>query len=344
MGLASRTSIPVLCLAAGTWVGLGAPRSLPSSVERVATAPLIERVASPPEGASPASSPTIDASALPDPVPWPRLNPEDSAHTAWLLAEGPRRDEADGRRFVTFTFDDGPSPEATPPILKILAEHRVRATFFFIGRYLDGDSGRASLARGVARQVAAAGHFVGNHTHDHALLTNVTRTQAMAQIDEGAASIERVLGARPIFFRPPYGQLDDFLEGELRARGAELVLWSIEAQDMKREDSDAMASSLEWQIEYAGGGVVLLHDVRRSTVDALPKVLDWLHRRRWDPSHPERSGYEIVDLPGYLRATAERPQPYPDRTTLERARSVEYTQRHPRRASPRASAPSELAM
>jgi len=341
MGLASRTSIPVLCLAAGTWVGFGAPRSMPTSIERSSGTSISEVR----EVLAPAAPPpTIDASSLPDPVPWPRLNTEDSAHRAWLLAEGPRRDEGDGRRFVTFTFDDGPFPETTPLILKTLEQYHVRATFFFIGRYLDGEGGRANATRAVAKQVAAAGHFVGNHTHDHALLTTITRTQAMAQIDDGAASIERVLGTRPIFFRPPYGQLDDFLEQELRARGAELVLWSIEAQDMKRDDSDAMVDSLEWQIEYAGGGVVLLHDIRRSTVEALPKLLDWLHKRRWDPARPARVGYEVVDLPAYLRATAERPQPFADRTALERARSAEYKRLHPHRTSPPSGAPTELAM
>ena len=56
-----------------------------------------------------------------------------------MLAEGPAHAPDDGRRVVTFTFDDGPFPETTPAILEILAKHRVRATFFWIGRYLDGD-------------------------------------------------------------------------------------------------------------------------------------------------------------------------------------------------------------
>jgi peptidoglycan/xylan/chitin deacetylase (PgdA/CDA1 family) len=157
--------------------------------------------------------------------------------------------------------------------------------------------------------MAAAGNFIGNHTHDHELLTSLSHTEALAHIDSGYRAIERVLGKKPVLFRPPFGQLDSFTEQALAARGAEVVLWSVEVQDMKQKDTEAMLESLEHQIDHAGGGIVLLHDIRWSTVAVLPRLLEWLHARRYDPARPKRVGYEIVDLPSYLRATAERPTP-----------------------------------
>src|SRR5580765_7165695 len=67
---------------------------------------------------------------------------------------GPRN-----RRAVALTFDDGPS-ESTPEILKILEEYGVTATFFQCGANVD------RLPQ-VAREVAAKGHEVGNHTYSH---------------------------------------------------------------------------------------------------------------------------------------------------------------------------------
>src|ERR1035441_11065164 len=59
------------------------------------------------------------------------------------------------RRAIALTFDDGPS-ESTPQLLEILAHHKVPATFFQCG---------ANVERlpSVAREVAAAGHVIGNH-------------------------------------------------------------------------------------------------------------------------------------------------------------------------------------
>jgi peptidoglycan/xylan/chitin deacetylase (PgdA/CDA1 family) len=262
-----------------------------------------------PRFASEPSKVTVDPSALPDPSAFPRLNPNASIAAAWQIAQGPAYEESDKRRLVTLTFDDGPFPETTPRILSTLQKHHVHASFFLIGQYLDGTDARAEATREVVRRMAAAGHLIGNHTHDHELLTTLPHTEALAQIDSGDRAIERVLGKKPLLFRPPFGQLDSFTEQALAARGSEVVLWSVEAQDMKQKDTDAMVESIERQIDHAGGGIVLLHDIRWSTVAALPRLLEWLRARRYDPARPKRIGYEIVDLPTYFRETAARPTP-----------------------------------
>jgi peptidoglycan/xylan/chitin deacetylase (PgdA/CDA1 family) len=266
----------------------------------------------------------VNALLLPDPRPWPQLNTAANLSRAWLLAEGPAQEESSGRRVVTFTFDDGPFPETTPVVLRVLAKHQVHATFFWIGRYLDGDSDRAVATRRTALDVRDAGHLIGNHTHDHAHLTNLSHADALAQITDGAASIERVVGLRPCLFRPPYGQLDAYGQGIVRSEGLEVVLWNIEVEDLQHENAQAMAESLETQIEFSGGGIVLLHDIRFTTADALDRVLTWLDRRRYNPTKPGVVGYDIVDFAEFMRQTAKSPQPYPDRQTLEEARAAAW--------------------
>jgi peptidoglycan/xylan/chitin deacetylase (PgdA/CDA1 family) len=311
----------VTSLVAGSWVGLGRPNAAQARVmaEQLAArartpsgaaqrpkanVPIPEVATRPAEPATPG----VDPSLLPDPTPWPRLNPAVSTRRAWLLAEGPHHPEGDGRRLVTFTFDDGPFPETTPVFLKVLARHNVKGAFFWIGHYLDGDADRAKRTREVARDVVAEGHLVGNHTHDHMRLTTLQRAEVLAQIDDGAMSIERATGKRPALFRPPYGQLDAWTSDRLRERGIELVLWSVEANDMKTEDGQAIMDSIREQLEYAGGGIVLLHDVRWGSADALEKLLTWLDHHRWDPARPDVVGYQVTDLVQYLRATAASPQ------------------------------------
>lgn len=332
MPRASHACLALVAFASGSWLGLGAPsaRELPhytwERAQEAAPAPPPARVADeePPPRA-------FDPSWLPSSRPWPRLNVDASTTRAWLLAEGPSRATSPACRPITLTFDDGPFPETTPLVLKVLAKRNLHATFFFIGRYLDGDDERAVDSRKVARDVAAAGHLVGNHTHDHLLLTQLPPAEVQAQIDEGAASIERATGIRPVVFRPPYGKLDDWGRKLVRERGLELILWSIEVADMQHDDAVAMSDSLKTQLQYAQGGLVLLHDIRFSTIAALDKLLAWLDRHPCDPNRPDAEGYEVVDLAEYLRRTANAPQPYADRATLERARGDAHVRERRRR-------------
>ena len=189
-------------------------------------------------------------------------------------------------------------------------------------------------AREVARDVLAAGHLIGSHTQDHLPLTTLDRVHQAAEIDEGIASIERAVGAKPFLFRPPYGALDPTAEALVHDRNLELVMWSVEVGDMKSSDEDAMFCGLVEQLDFAGGGTVLLHDIHRSSVHVLGRLLAWLDSHRWDPARPGRVGYAVVDLPEFSRLTSARPQPYPDRKTLEEARAAAWRKAHPQRNAP----------
>ena len=94
----------------GSYLGIGAPAGLP----RLPSLPAATASIVPPQVPADAPAPTIDPSLLPDPEPFPRLNRNASRPVGWLQAEGPAELAGDGHRYVTLTFDDGPSPDATP--------------------------------------------------------------------------------------------------------------------------------------------------------------------------------------------------------------------------------------
>ena len=301
MGLFSRAIVLFAAFSAGSWVGLRESKEAPAS-EPVKTEKRDD-------------NPTIDPSALPDPLPWPRLNPDCTVHRALLLAEGPAPSD---KKYVTFTFDDGPTTDVTPKILKVMKKTDVHGTFFFVGQNFRGKPEHMPAVRAVAKDVLAAGHLVGSHTRSHPLLTQIERTRELAEIDDGIDIVGEVMGKKPVLFRPPYGQLDSYGEQAIKARNLELVLWSVAADELHEEQ--AMFESLRDQIQYAGGGIVLMHDTRPETPGALAKLLDWLGRKK----------YEVVDLTTYLRATAAHPQPFADRATLEHARAVAWVAAHPK--------------
>ncbi len=339
-----RATFYAVCLAAGSWLGVGKPSleqvraeltQATNSIETMLHVRVAEPAEEPHARATEDVAPTLrpDLGDVPSMRPWPALNAEASITKAWMVAEGPAYAKGSGRRLVTLTFDDGPSPESTPKVLSVLARHNVHASFFVIGRYLDGDAERAKASRDTLKQVAAAGHLIGNHGYDHVPLTSITHTQVLEQLDQGAASIERVTGKRPLLFRPPYGKLDAYGENAVRERGLDLLLWSVEKQDMKRADAHAIFREVVNQIHYKQGGIVLLHDIRSTSITVLRELLDWLELHAWDPKHPSRRGYEVVDLPTYLREVASSPLPYATRDELERAREATESSRPARHAS-----------
>jgi peptidoglycan/xylan/chitin deacetylase (PgdA/CDA1 family) len=118
------------------------------------------------------------------------------------------------RPAVALTFDDGPS-ESTPALLEVLAEHNVRATFFMCGK-------NVRRCASVARQVAAQGHEIGNHTDSHPHLylhlpEFVYRELAIAQ-----ETIHVKTGVTPRLFRAPYGVRTAFRAAEAQTVGRDV--------------------------------------------------------------------------------------------------------------------------
>src|SRR5258708_10209999 len=176
MSAFTRALLPLVALGVGTWVGLGRPNAKTAGAAGAwAAAGQAHRATAsvvPPLEHDP---PTVDPTAIPDPArPWPQLNPENSAERAWLVTEGPVHPPGDGRRLVTFTFDDGPFPETAPTLLRILDDHKIRATFFFIGEYPVGSNRRAAETREWARRSVPAGHDIGNRPPTRLALTGLT--------------------------------------------------------------------------------------------------------------------------------------------------------------------------
>jgi peptidoglycan/xylan/chitin deacetylase (PgdA/CDA1 family) len=181
----------------------------------------------------------------------------------------------DTRPAVALTFDDGPS-ESTPELLEILARHRVGATFFQCG---------ANVRRlpDVAREVSAAGHEIGNHTHSHALLALkpagfIERELALAQ-----EAIESATGIVPRYFRAPYGARWFGLRAAQQRLGLNGVMWSTIALDWKRQTPAVVHRLLGGAHR---GAILCLHDGRvlerrpnievtlQTVRELLPRLMD----------------------------------------------------------------------
>jgi peptidoglycan/xylan/chitin deacetylase (PgdA/CDA1 family) len=163
------------------------------------------------------------------------------------------------------TFDDGPS-RYTAMILDRLAEHRVKATFFVVGRSV-------RRQRALVQRAAAEGHTIGNHSWNHPHLPRLARTAIREQLERTSAAIADVLGHPPRLFRPPYGDRDERVDAVAAELGLKTVLWDVDPRDWTRPGTRAIAAAIATAHPQQ---IVLLHDGRgdrSQTVSALSQAL-----------------------------------------------------------------------
>src|SRR3954447_11542985 len=90
------------------------------------------------------------------------------------------------RRRVTLTFDNGPTPGVTEPVLDVLDGRGLKATFFVVGERVARPEGRA-----LAERAHAAGHWIGNHTMTHRVQFGCATDAAVdREIDDAQAALD----------------------------------------------------------------------------------------------------------------------------------------------------------
>lgn len=172
---------------------------------------------------------------------------------------------------VALTFDDGPRPGFVEPILQILREKRVKATFFVVGQ-------SAAQHPELIRAIAADGHVLGNHSYYHNNITLLPRENAGLEWRLCSEALERILGARPRFARAPGGQSNPFVAGKAAEEGLRLVLWTNNPGDYRDRISPS-ALSKKVLGRSSPGDIVLLHVGVVSTIRALPDIIDGYRAR-----------------------------------------------------------------
>lgn len=208
-----------------------------------------------------------------------------------------RRGRVGDRRYA-LTFDDGPLPGATDAILDCLKTYEAPATFFVIGRC-------AERWPALVRRMHDEGHVVANHTWDHSRLGMWRGPWYWRQqIERTDAVIERLIGRRPVLFRPPLGVRTPVNTAVLRSTGHACVMWTRRALDGVTTTADRIETRL--MATAADGDVLVLHDGREPaskrdagpTVEALPRVIEAFRRRGLTPT----SLHELLGIAAYRPA------------------------------------------
>ena len=177
------------------------------------------------------------------------------------------------QKIVALTFDDGPNPPYTEKLLAVLAEKKVKVTFFLIGTQIDAHPE-------AARKIIQAGHEVGGHSFDWTSLAFKSRAYVEGQLDKMEASFVNVGVTNLTLFRPPNGLLSPGPGRILKERGLRHISADVVVGDWKNPAPGILCARILKNVRP--GSIIVLHDGggdRTATISAVPKVIDELRKK-----------------------------------------------------------------
>jgi len=186
---------------------------------------------------------------------------------------------------IAITFDDGPSP-VTLQILDVLKEYNAKATFFCIGKNIEQHPE-------ILKKTFDCGHLIGNHSYSHSPLIDFSnQAQFTVELEQTDALIEKVIGKKPRFFRPPYGVTTPSMGRALKRSKHRVIGWNIRSFDGRLKSESLIFNRIKSRI--SPGSIILLHDSGQHSVGVLERLLQALREKN----------YEVVSLEQLLNLKA----------------------------------------
>lgn len=189
-------------------------------------------------------------------------------------------------RLVCLTFDDGPSPN-TQPLLDILTQEKVPATFFVCAQEINRDY--LPLVRSIVQQ----GHQVAMHSASHQYAKIYQSPEAFWQdIKDLRQALEPYLSLGDLtWLRFPGGSTNTvshkyggsgimkILKAQTEEKGWHWIDWNVCGEDATaaHPDADRILRNIQEDAKDLSTCVVLLHDTKATgqTVQALPQIIQW---------------------------------------------------------------------
>ncbi|MCY7163628.1 polysaccharide deacetylase family protein [Streptococcus mitis] len=199
--------------------------------------------------------------------------------------------EKKNQKVVALTFDDGPNPATTNQALDTLSKYGIKATFFVLGKNVSGNEE-------ILKRMKADGHVIGNHSWSHPVLSKLSLDEAKKQITDTEDALTKVLGSSSKLMRPPYGAITDDIRNSL---DLSFIMWDVDSLDWKSKNEASILTEIQRQVR--NGSIILMHDIHAETVNALPKIIDYL----------KEQGYHFVTVPEMLNSRLKSHELFYDR-------------------------------
>ncbi len=194
----------------------------------------------------------------------------------------PVRSVVTTEKVIAFCINVAWGEEFLPDMLGILEDNGVKATFFFVGRWV-------KLFPDLVREISSGGHEIANHGYTHSHPNQLGKDELRRLILDNDELLRSVAGRSSNLFAPPYGEYNEKVLEVAGSLGFRTILWSIDTIDWQRPEPQVIVDRVLKKLHE--GGIVLMHPTQ-PTVKALPIIINEVQKR----------GYRIVSLSDLLRA------------------------------------------
>lgn len=198
-----------------------------------------------------------------------------AVQTAATPKENPVYRVESTKKQVAISFDAAWGDEQTAQLLDILDQHKVKATFFLVGDWVDKFPDDVKM-------IAQKGHDVGNHSDTHPHMPQLGADEAAKEITACNEKIKALTGKAPTLFRPPYGDYDNMVVNTVKNMGMYCVQWDVDSLDWKDPSPEQMTKTVLDKVK--DGSIVLMHNGAKNTPAALPGIIEGIKDK----------GFEIV--------------------------------------------------
>ena len=179
------------------------------------------------------------------------------------------------KKYIAFSFDDGPSTVNTKDIVDFLNNNKMHATFFMLGNLMD-------RYPDLVKYVNDNGMEIGSHTYSHSNLKRLKEDKLNEEIYNTDGVYNSIVPDKTItLLRPPYGAINDKIKDNYNYS---FILWSVDTLDWKYKDSDYLFNYVINNVN--DGDIVLMHDIHLTTKQAVENILPELYVR----------GYRVVSV------------------------------------------------
>ncbi len=175
---------------------------------------------------------------------------------------------------IYLTFDDGPYPPVTYPLLHMLRRYGVPATFFLSGEAMEEH-------HKYMPRLDYRGHQIGNHLYHHVPLFGLTKKRLVTEINRTDQLIYEHLNTLSTIFRPPYGVFSPQLFPALQSTSKKMVLWSLMANDFKW-DKYKVLDHLYQSVQP--GDIIVFHDSPKTAgnlLEIMPQFIRFCRAKKW---------------------------------------------------------------
>lgn len=180
-------------------------------------------------------------------------------------------------KVIYLTFDDGPGPY-TKKLLGYLRSYNVKATFFVTNQ----NPGYIYLLK----EMAADGHAIGVHTLTHNWSIYSSTSKYLSDFNAMHDIIKQQTGIDTKIFRFPGGTNNTVsrsyskgimttLDRTMAEKGYLNFDWNVDCRDTEGLNSTQIADTTIAQIKNRNQSVVLMHDIKNSTVEAVPTIIKY---------------------------------------------------------------------